>query len=248
MTSLGIIDADSIIYILCYGNKDTDTFDEFINIIDSYCNNIEHEMECTDYVYVLEGEGNFRYEFDENYKSGRKDKPLFYKETKDYLINNKPVLLAKNMESDDYCHILANVCRNHGLSYVIGFVDKDLKQIQGIQYNYKNRTWDNVNSYKALYNICMQLLTGDATDTKIAGLRGIGKKKALLLLEEVEEKDLLGVVLNKYMSFYNNRREAVEKFYNSFKLLNLIDYDEEVVNEFLNFLKISNVFKSENEQ
>ena len=47
------------------------------------------------------------------------------------------------------------------------------------------------------------------------------------------------------MLYYNNRREAVEKFYNSFKLLNLIDYDEEVVNEFLNFLKISNVLKIE---
>jgi len=245
MSSIGIIDADSIIYILCYSNKEIDTFSDFINVIDNYCNSIENEIDCDNYVYVLEGEGNFRYEYDENYKSGRKDKPVFYKETKDYLINNKPVLLAKKMESDDYCHILANVCRNHSISYVIGFVDKDLKQIQGIQYNYKNRTWDNVNSYKALYNICTQLLTGDATDTKIAGLKGIGKKKALLLLDNVKEEDLLGVVLNRYMLYYNNRREAVEKFYNSFKLLNLIDYDEEVVNEFLNFLKISNVLKIE---
>lgn len=245
MTSVGIIDADSILYILCYGNKDIETFDNLVTMIDNYCYNIEREMDCGTYIYVLEGDGNFRYDYDENYKSGRKDKPLFYREAKDYLLNNKEILLAKNMESDDYCHILANVCIKYEIPYVLGFVDKDLKQIQGIQYNYRSRTWDNVNSYRALYSICTQLLTGDATDTKIAGLKGIGKKKALLLLDKVKEEDLLGVVLNKYMSFYNNRRVAVEKFYNSFKLLNLIDYDEDVANEFIKFLEVSNVLKIE---
>ena len=52
MSSIGIIDADSIIYILCYSNKEIDTFSDFINVIDSYCNSIENEIDCDNYVYV----------------------------------------------------------------------------------------------------------------------------------------------------------------------------------------------------
>ena len=37
MTSVGIIDADSILYILCYSNKDIETFDNLVTMIDNYC-------------------------------------------------------------------------------------------------------------------------------------------------------------------------------------------------------------------
>ena len=229
MVKIGIIDADSIVYTLCYRVNDLGiTFNDVIPMIDEYCSNIERDMECSHYYYILEGEGNFRYNYDNNYKSGRNEKPLHFQATKDYIVNNKSSILALNMETDDYCHIFVTLCKTLGLDYVIGHVDKDLLQIEGAIYNYKKKEWKIIDKYAGLYNLCIQLLMGDGTDTKIAGLKGIGKAKATKLLLDVEYDNLIPTTIKKYCSHYDNPRTGIEKFYLSYSLLNLKEYDDSV--------------------
>lgn len=245
MVRIGIIDADSIIYKLCYRVNGTGiSFDEFIPIIDKYCEEIELQMCCSHYYYVLEGEGNFRYEIDPEYKGNRlKDKPLHFYNTKDYLINNKNTIIAKNMETDDYCHIFATLCAFLSLDYAIGYIDKDLKQIIGNLYNYNKKEWLFVDKYLALYNLCTQLLTGDATDTRAAGLKGIGAVRAKKLLLDKQYNELLPTVLEEYIKFYDNLDIGVEKFYLAYKLLSLKSYDEKVTRELKALLQADDIVR-----
>ena len=100
-------------------------------------------------------------------------------------------------------------------------MDKDLNQIPGKHFNYNNNTLYEVTEKTGMYNLCMQLITGDITDSKITGIRGYGQKKAKKLLDNESDHHLLTKVFNEYILIYNE--EGIEKFYNSYKLLKLIE-------------------------
>ena len=245
MVRIGIIDADSIIYTLCYRINGTGiSFDDLIPIIDRHCQEIEKQMCCSHYYYILEGEGNFRYCIDPEYKGNRvKEKPDHFYSTKDYIINNKNTVLAKDMETDDYCHIFATLCMLLSLDYVVGYIDKDLKQIVGNLYNYNKKEWLLVDKYLGLYNLCTQLLTGDATDTRAAGLKGIGAVKAKKILLDKQYNELLPTVLEEYVKHYDNSDVGVEKFYLAYKLLSLKSYDEKVTRELKTMLQNDDIIR-----
>ena len=201
-------------------------------------------MCCSHYYYIFEGEGNFRYCIDPEYKGNRvKEKPDHFYSTKDYIINNKNTVLAKDMETDDYCHIFATLCTLLSLEYVVGYIDKDLKQIVGNLYNYNKKEWLLVDKYLGLYNLCTQLLTGDATDTRAAGLKGIGAVKAKKILIDKQYNELLPTVLEEYVKHYDNSDVGVEKFYLAYKLLSLKSYDEKVTRELKTMLQNDDIIR-----
>ena len=82
---------------------------------------------------------------------------------------------------------------------VICTKDKDLDMIRGLHYNWtKNKEPYDISEEQAIKSFYIQLLTGDRVDN-IQGIRGIGNKKASVLLDGIEEEEeLLKVAVEQY--------------------------------------------------
>lgn len=151
---------------------------------------------ATDYSIFLTGNSNFREEVATTHKyKGNRDpthKPIWYKEIKEYLINNWKAEIVEGYEADDAQAFTQLQCPE---DTVICGVDKDLLMIPGDHYNWKKDIYFSIDTLEdGLLNFFSQLLTGDTTDN-IKGLRGIGPKKAEKILDGLtSSKDRLKAV------------------------------------------------------
>ena len=174
------------------GSLDMDDASWAISGFDSAVERILSETGTENVLLCFTSRGNFRYSVLPTYKFNRRGKP-------------KPVLLdaliehawevweCKAMdclEADDVMGIMAT--RSPGC-YVIATIDKDLKQIPGIQYNWKEERVKDVKSSEADYWFYFQVLTGDSTDG-YAGCPGIGVCRARTVLKGVTEDPWARVV------------------------------------------------------
>lgn len=125
-------------------------------------------------------EQNFRYTILPTYKHNRKDKqkPTLYYDLKKWVEENYQTKQKPCIEADDTLGILATL---HPGKYVIASLDKDLKQIAGTHYNWRNKDYFEVSPQMADYFFYMQVLTGDPCDC-YSGCPGIGKKRAIDIL------------------------------------------------------------------
>lgn len=142
--------------------------------------NIIEAAQCSDFKVVIEGEGNFRKDFESKYiqyKFGRPPKPLLFNECREYFLKKYKGRLIESIgvESDDNCNIMAWGSYNKALKsrnkdkadVVVAQVDKDIvangrgwfinynKLEQGIFWN---------DSFKQSYNFAVQMLIGDNAD------------------------------------------------------------------------------------
>ena len=67
---------------------------------------------------------------------------------------------------------------------VIVSLDKDLKQVPGLHYNFVKKEFDTVTPQQGLINFYTQFLVGDTSDN-IRGCTGIGPVKARKAFEEL---------------------------------------------------------------
>lgn len=134
----------------------------------------------SEYLVVLSGKGNFRFDAAtiKKYKGNRDmdKRPHWYNEARDYLTRYYDSVVTENEEADD---VLA---REQTDDTVIVSLDKDLLQVPGRHYNWVSDKKVLVSKETALKNLYTQVLTGDSTDN-IPGIYGIGPKKADVLLE-----------------------------------------------------------------
>lgn len=141
---------------------------------------------------------NFRYKIAtiRPYKANRTaEKPPFFKEVKEYLINERAAIVAVAAEADD---CIASSMTEHTAccSY-----DKDLLQIPGIHFDFRDGKLFEVSKETALLNLYCQMLIGDDADN-IPGIMGIGKGKAPGHLEGKTEEEMRAVVLSFYVRQY----------------------------------------------
>lgn len=174
-------------------------------------------VKATKYILYLTGTGNYREDLVDYYKANRKDvrKPTWYKEIREYLINQWGGEIVEGMEADDAMGIAqvssidtskvmsmyASVedCRldRYG-NTIICTLDKDLNMIPGWHYNWVKQTKYWVTENEATLFYYTQLLTGDATDN-IAGIPGCGPVKARKILEGAStELDMYANCLAEY--------------------------------------------------
>lgn len=143
--------------------------------------NILEATECTDYKICIEGEGNFRKDFESKYvqyKSGRPPKPLLFEECREFVTKKykSQLVEAVNRETDDVCNIYAWESyekavvskKKSSANVVLAACDKDLfANSRGLMYNYfkpeKGIFWND--GFQQSYNFATQLLTGDSADT-----------------------------------------------------------------------------------
>jgi DNA polymerase I len=141
------------------------------------------DTECADAVlcFSCPSDENFRYKVLPSYKHNRIDtvKPHLLREIKDWCFENYICKSKPHLEGDDVMGILATL---HPDKYVIASIDKDLKQIPGLHYDWKSKTFYEVTQKAGDLWFYTQVLTGDTTD----GYRGcpnIGPKKANVILQ-----------------------------------------------------------------
>lgn len=148
----------------------------------------------------------FRYHlaFEKEYKGNRKENPDTDYDGKlqdigtcmDYIVDNFPSLLFKDLEADDIVSALQ--CDQ---TFIMS-KDKDLLQVPGLHYDFSTNRVYEISPSQALYNLATQLITGDTTDN-IAGLPGYGPKKAIQILSEVKKpSQYVNRALREYQKNY----------------------------------------------
>ena len=181
-----IIDADPIVYAVGFAN-DLEPFKFQCSKVDEFVEDIVETVGADDSVLYLTGKGNFRFDVAtiQPYKGHRdhSHRPQYYKELRQYLIDEHGAILIEGMEADDACGIDAHICN---CPYTVCTIDKDLKMIGGNFYDYKRRELSEISEEEALRFFYTQCLTGDSSDNipglfKLTGTRATKKRKEPIL-------------------------------------------------------------------
>lgn len=176
-----------------------------------------------DYRLFIGGEGNFRYAEAEliPYKHGRSDKPIVFQEVKERIIKKykSKIILAYDVETDDKLSEWGWVNYQHYKQtgewrWLLGYVDKDLKQIISPYYNPYDEEDKSITvptPFDCAKAFATQCLMGDKNTDNIQGLKGIGEAKAAKILEgATNPKELFERVVEAYKSFYGIEKKEVE--------------------------------------
>lgn len=217
-----IVDCDTLLYSI--GSiKNLYDMNVYVKIFDGKIHKIKKELNATKYLMIIQGNRNFRYKHDVNYKKHRiADKPLGYNTLKSHVIKNYKHIISHNIETDDTCNVIARLCRELNIDYTIVHIDKDLNQIIGNHYNPTKNEKYYIDNHDSIYNLCYQLLKGDTTDSKVTGLKGYGHVKATKLLQDVTTENLISIVFSEYLKVYDTN-EAIHKFYQTYNIIKIID-------------------------
>lgn len=177
---------------------------------------VQHHLTSTD-------KSNFRYKIAtlEPYKGTRKEKPKYYEEVRNYIIEKYAPQIVSGKETDDELARKQwddfkehngdqDICKT-----VVCTIDKDAMTYPGWKYNFvkKELTW--VSEHEADFNFYTQLIIGDKGDD-IPGIKyftkkRIGIKTAHSLLKNCKtEYDMWTQVKNLYV--YNCKPEDQDKF------------------------------------
>ena len=192
-----LIDMDIIVYhaaLSSGGDTLSGVVDKLNDIMESILGATEVPCEYQGY---LTGTDNFRHELSDIYKAHRpKDKPLYYKFARQYLIDNWGAIVVDGQEADDAIAIEAT--KNDPETTVVASIDKDMLQIPCWHFNFVKGDWTFVEPADGTKFFYKQILTGDAADN-IKGLFRVGPVKADKLLEGLtEEKELYEAVVKAY--------------------------------------------------
>lgn len=143
------------------------------------------------YLTVAHGK-SFRHELAKQrpYKGNRtKPRPYYYDAVREYLVRWHSAKVVTAREADDELSIRAHQLRRDGIPYVVATIDKDLDQIPGTHYNYRDRLDYEVGEEDADRWFWIQALAGDPTDN-VPGCWKIGAAKAETYIDAWLRKQL----------------------------------------------------------
>lgn len=194
---------------------------------------------CDDFVICLGTGENFRYSQAQTqpYKHGRTAKPLLLEYVKEYMVRKykKNLIVVSNVEDDD---IVASILwedwikakGNHSdLSTVGVFVDKDIKQVPCLHYDFDNpqNGLTKITEEQAHHYFAIQMLCGDGTDSipslpaldeslvrewGIRKTKGLGKKTAEAILDGQTTQGIYERVWEAYKAFYGIEKQPFTSF------------------------------------
>jgi hypothetical protein len=143
--------------------------------VDRMIDNILTKTDATEYSVLLTGEGNYREEIAtlKPYKGQRTGgKPYNFDEVTEHLLHEHEAWICHGEEADDQMGIRAVQCND-----VIATIDKDLDNVPGVHYNWRNDELYEVTEQEAMHHFYGQMLVGDRIDN-IPGLFYLTKRKA----------------------------------------------------------------------
>jgi 5'-3' exonuclease len=187
-------------------------YDRFEKIAFDIFNEIETQYNITEIKYFFTTcRNNFRKKIDTEYKANRKGKSnKWVNKLRHYLIDYLEGSYASDeYEADDLIYYNSQLLEVD--DYIICSIDKDLRQIEGLHYDYYQlkKQDEEGNEYKvrkgfqyvtkeSAENLIFEMmLTGDVSDN-IKGIYGIGKKKAEKLLQDRSTYGKFRVLCQEY--------------------------------------------------
>lgn len=190
------------------------TADEFLNFIYK----VVRDCGADDFIVCLTGEDNFRDKVAKTrkYKGNRdnKTKPVHFYALKDWVVSGQAfsdfdsVNLSMGEEADD---VMGRLQIKDLDNSIICSLDKDLNQIPGWHYNWRQEKIYYVEQEEAIRFYYKQLLMGDPVDN-IIGIDGLGPKKAEKLLEGKSLSEIETIVNEQYKEHYkDNWKEVLEE-------------------------------------
>lgn len=234
-----LIDADSLVWI---ANHDSNILPEergskedideckyrLRNKIQEITNNIEVYFNIKKTILCVGGENNFRYKIFPEYKAQRpKDIHPNIIILKKYLIDELSAIPAPLGEADDTIYHFFKIFQENT---IIACIDKDIKSsCWGHFYNYKSYLnkigeFSYVTKQEAKFNLCCQLLTGDASDN-VKVNKGLGIKGVLKIINpEMSDFTLKRKILETYIKYNGNNAKSLLKLI--YKLLKLHTFEE----------------------
>ena len=228
---LCILDADSLLFYCVHNKKDEPekSFDEIKSKLDTWLLDIFNKTYSTHYYMYLTSSKSFRANEYPEYKAHRKaERPNYFKELKEYMVQNYSGISYPELEADDLCLITYKMHTKalaEGDEVFISSPDKDLLKLEGEHYNYAKDIWSTNTEDDAKYHFWESMITGDSADG-VQGIHGKGKKFVEKLFENTTSKDLPGVVFSAYTTILGTD-EGIHEFYKSYKMLKILDTHEE---------------------
>jgi hypothetical protein len=145
---------------------------------------VPSEMQITT---LLSGPGNFRDTLAtiKPYKGNRDaaHKPHWYQAIRDFLTGRWDARVVSGREADDEVSILAWQEYEERHPYCIATIDKDLDQVPGWHYDYRQKVFTKQSVTDARLVFWRQLLSGDPTDN-IGGVYRVGDEKAQAMIDD----------------------------------------------------------------
>ena len=182
-------DCDYIVYKCCASSETeidfgedlivvTSNFSEAYNNVKREIQRVQDEFMCNDVILFFTSPNNFRKKILPEYKGHRqRKKPCGFKRVINNLKLEYKVVIKDGLEADDALGIYATKYPGN----VLVSPDKDMKQIPGELYDFKDRS--TVTPEEGAKWHLIQTMAGDNTDG-YAGVPGIGVKKAEKIFEE----------------------------------------------------------------
>lgn len=238
-----LIDSDS----LCYLGTKGDTVPQVIEKVDNKIQDIIDFADAEYYSLFISRGRYFRHELKSkseesgSYKANRPQRQDFSKIIKEYLVAKYKANWYKGAEADDavaYWYKKKDL-RKESYTPVLATVDKDLlKSIAGNHVNYNKKTgkdtweivWQETTDIEAIGFQKMQMIVGDSGD----GVKGI-PGKGIKYWENVVMKDgklpSMDTILTAYGAHYNTIGEAIYEFQKNYRMLHLLDNDQDWLRE-----------------
>lgn len=137
----------------------------------------------------LSGPDNYRYKLATiaPYKGDRPPPPIHYQVLRDYLTGRWNAVVVSGCEADDKVSIRSRELASDGTPFVLATIDKDLDQVPGLHYGYKDKVFYTVSPEEAELVFWTQCISGDSTDN-IPGCYKIGTAKAEKLIAQWQAK------------------------------------------------------------
>lgn len=219
---IALVDGDTIAYRCAASCEPTrikperESFEQAIWRADELSYRVLSDVQAQEYRIFLSGSDNFRYLLYPEYKANRArlPRPEYLDGVRDFLLREWKAEVTTGYEADDGIAIAATkdtiICAN----------DKDFRQIPGQHYNFVRSEFTVVDEDEACLNFWLSMLIGDNADN-IAGVRGVGPKRARQYLEGLSPEEMQRAVRHHY--------DDDERFVLTYRLLRLLRSEEEYV-------------------
>lgn len=196
--------------------------------------NILEKTGATEVTLAWSDTENWRKDVYPMYKSNRTNsrKPMLLKFVREWAMGQHFSIKTPRLEGDDVMGILATDPKLSG-KYIICTIDKDLKCIPGVHYNFGTDETFEVNTHEADRWHMTQALTGDATDG-YPGCTGIGPKTAEKILQAAldegtpwaKNKDLVNLYWKHVVKAYEKAGLTEEFALSQARVARILRYDD----------------------
>jgi len=192
--------------------------------LDIFIDELMAKTGCGAYTLCFTHAVNFRYAELPTYKANRANlkPPTMLKILKNHMLENHHWRSWEYLEADDLMGILGT---KHPKKYILTSNDKDFKSIPVTLYNWnKPKTSPRrISEREADFWFHYQWLRGDPGDN-YGGCKGIGDKKARVILKGVHSQNLSAVVIQAYASQCYSWKEILQQARMA-RILRVEDYD-----------------------